>query len=78
MNQHILICVDKVAGWWSTCCGAAYQELQQTGLEHTYVHLRTYIYSACEGDVYYIDRVEHHAGGASRPDNQPDFESVLV
>ena len=36
---------------WCCLSGAAAER------HGTYVHLRTYIYSACEGDVYYIGRV---------------------
>ena len=45
-------------------CGSAYEELQQSALPYEHV------YSICKRDGV-LDGVEHPAGGASRPDNQP-------
>ena len=51
--------------------GAAYQELQQSGLqEASYAH----IYTICEGKGA-IGAVEHPAGGASGTDKQPVYDS---
>ena len=50
-------------------CGAAYEELQQSGLPYEH------IYNTCQREGA-LDAVEHPAGGTSRTDNQPAYERV--
>ena len=53
-------------------CGAAYQELQQSGLQEApYTHT----YSTCQREGT-LDAVEHPVGGTSGTDNQPTYERV--
>ena len=50
-------------------CGAAYEELQHSGLPYEH------IYNTCQRQGA-LDAVEHPAGGTSRTDNQPAYERV--
>ena len=50
-------------------CGAAYEELQQSGLPYEH------IYNTCQREGA-LDAVEHPAGGTSGTDNQPAYERV--
>ena len=47
-------------------CGAAYEELQHSGLPYEH------IYNTCQREGA-LDAVEHAAGGTSGPDNQPVY-----
>ena len=50
-------------------CGAAYEELQHSGLPYEH------IYNTCQREGA-LDTVEHAAGGTSGTDNQPAYERV--
>ena len=50
-------------------CGAAYEELQHSGLPYEH------IYNTCQREGA-LGAVEHPAGGTCRTDNQPAYERV--
>ena len=65
---------ERGGGGWgevvaNPACGAAYEELQHSGLPYEH------IYNTCQREGA-LDAVEHPAGGTSRTDNQPAYERV--